>query len=247
MFVYRKIWAKTTLVGVESVSLNHNTHVTNITFLFFFYVSTGHRVPLKNEATGRYASSPSENILYYTAGNWPRTNINPQQLTSKLNLLNSDDSSTNDPALTLSPAAQNLTIYTAELWKSIDGGKTWKNLISEEGTYYFNDIDCIDDTHCIVIAEGFADDGSLHPGARVYVTNDGTNFELSHLVNKTGYESFMTCQMLSIDEFWIGGTEQLRSPTAQMFMLHSNDGGKSYVNENNNLSKLEVKIMYFDY
>ena len=107
---------------------------TNITFLFF-YQSTGHRVPLKNEATGRYASSPSENILYYTAGNWPRTNINPQQLTSKLELLNSDDPSTKDPALTLSPTAQNLTIYTAELWKSIDSGKSWTNLISEEGTY----------------------------------------------------------------------------------------------------------------
>ena len=169
-------------------------------------------------------------------------------------MLNSDDSSTNDPALTLSPAAQNLhgpnlhqnlSIYTAELWKSVDAGKTWKNLISEEGTYYFNDIDCIDDTHCIAIAEGFSDDGSNEPGARVYVTTDGTNFELSHLVNKTGYESFMTCQMLSVDEFWIGGTEQLRSPTAQMFMLHSNDGGKSYVNENNNLSKLERDIFIF--
>ena len=77
-------------------------------------------------------------------------------------MLNSDGyPSTNDPALLLSPTAQNLTIYTAELWKSIDGGKTWKNLISEEGTYYFNDIDCIDDTHCIAIAEGFANDGSL--------------------------------------------------------------------------------------
>jgi photosystem II stability/assembly factor-like uncharacterized protein len=40
----------------------------------------------------------------------------------------------------------NASGYTAELWKSVDGGKTWKSLFSDEGSFYFNDISCFGDT-----------------------------------------------------------------------------------------------------
>ena len=206
---------------------------------------TCHRVPLKNEATGRYAVSPSKDVIYYTAGNWPRTDIIEGQLTAQLKVHRRSTSTQLPTPPAPPPLNQNLTIYTAELWKSIDGGNHWKNLISEEGSYYFNDIDCIDDTHCIVIAEGFANDGSQEPGARIYTTSDGETFELSHFENATGTESFMTCQMLSTEEHWVGGTEALGSKAAQMFMFHSEDGGKSYVNENNNFTGYSVTDVDF--
>ena len=37
----------------------------------------------------------------------------------------------------------------------------------------YPDIDCWDDTHCVLIGEGFADDGSKSPGARIWTTDDG--------------------------------------------------------------------------
>ena len=46
-------------------------------------------------------------------------------------------------------------------------GATWTQLLSNTGAYYFNGIDCFDETHCVFVGEGYADGAS--PGARVYV------------------------------------------------------------------------------
>merc|ERR1712224_817111 len=103
------------------------------------------------------------------------------------------------------PKGDNAT-YTAELWKSSDGGETWKNLIADQGSFYFNDIHCIDDTHCVAVGEGFAEDGSTDPGARVYVTSDGENFKETHRESTTGSESLVAAKMLTTTEHWAGGT-----------------------------------------
>merc|ERR1712050_348422 len=121
--------------------------------------------------------------------------------------------------------------YTAELWKSSDGGKTWKNLIADKGSFYFNDIHCIDDTHCVAVGEGFANDGSANPGARVYVTSDGETFKELHRESTTGGESLMAAKMLSTTEHWAGGTTKAGGLTAPLLALHSTDGGNTYTNE----------------
>jgi photosystem II stability/assembly factor-like uncharacterized protein len=201
------------------------------------------QVPLFNEATGRYASSPSKDVIYFTAGNWPRGPPLPEQknwaridLTSKLRVVRSQASVGPRIEMTTPPSlAQNLTIYTAELWKSVDGGQTWKNLISSKNKFYFNDIDCVDETHCVLVGEGFANDGSKEPGARIYTTTDWEHFHLMHMENSTGTESFMTVQAISKSEHWVGGTAELGSPTSPAFLLHSTDGGASYANENNGI------------
>merc|ERR1711904_595334 len=110
--------------------------------------------------------------------------------------------------------------YTAELWKSVDGGKTWKYLIADQGNFYFNDIHCIDDTHCVAVGEGFARDGSKSPGARVYVTTDGETFKEVHRESATGAESLMAARMLSTTEHWAGGTTQAGGLTAPCLAQH---------------------------
>merc|ERR1712060_336923 len=86
--------------------------------------------------------------------------------------------------------------YTAELWKTSDGGKTWKNLIADKGNFYFNDIHCIDDTHCVAVGEGFSNDGSASPGARVYLTSDGETFHEVH-------REATTCQCHWTDDYCV--------------------------------------------
>ena len=125
--------------------------------------------------------------------------------------------------------------YTAELWKSTDGGQNWTNIISDEGNFYFNDIDCFDENHCVAVGEGFDKDGSKSPGARVYVTSDGTNFELVHTESTTGSESLMAAAMLSETEIWVGGTTKTGALLAPTLALHSTDGGKTWSNEYNNV------------
>jgi len=120
---------------------------------------TCYKVPYKYGQAGRYSSSPSANVIYHTAGTWP-SKSQPQddmlELTSNLRVLRlkSGEVKYDMGSMNIDPP-ENQT-YTAELWKSTDGGKTWKNLIADQGNFYFNDIHCIDDTHCVAVAEGFA-------------------------------------------------------------------------------------------
>jgi photosystem II stability/assembly factor-like uncharacterized protein len=189
-------------------------------------------VPFKYPGTGRYASSPSKDVMYVTAGQWPSTEVDDRvHVTSNLRVVQGTP-----PRLEVGhlPANTNGT-YTAELWKSEDGGVSWKNLISDEGNFYFNDIHCYDDTHCVAVGEGFAQDGSQSPGARVYLTSDGSNFTVVHTENTKGTESLMAARMLSTTEHWAGGTTAAGGLTAPALLLHSKDGGGSYSNENNNI------------
>jgi len=202
---------------------------------------TCYKVPYKYGQTGRYSSSPSSEIIYHTAGTWPSKSKVPDEdvveLTSNLRIQRRSGSVSYDmgpKSVTATASDQNET-YTAELWKSSDGGKTWKNLIADKGNFYFNDIHCIDDTHCVAVGEGFSNDGSTSPGARVYLTNDGETFHEVHREATTGAESVMAAKMLTTTEHWIGGTTRVGGLTAPLLALHSTDGGKTYTNKHGNV------------
>ena len=115
--------------------------------------------------------------------------------------------------------------------KSTDGGNTFKSLFNDEGNFYFNDIDCNDDTHCVAVGEGYAQDGSKSPGARVYVTTDGETFKMVHQESTTGKESLMAAKMLSNDEHWAGGATAVGGLVAPALALHTKDGAKTWTNE----------------
>lgn len=193
-----------------------------------------HKVPYKYGQTGRYSSSPSANVIYHTAGTWP-SKSQPHddlfEITRNLRIVRKSGEVKYEvgPRMQTDKPNDNDT-YTAELWKSSDGGKTWKNLIADQGSFYFNDIHCIDDTHCVAVGEGFANDGSKNPGARVYVTTDGETFNESHVESTTGGESLMAAKMLSTTEHW-AGTTKTGGLIAPLLALHSTDGGNTYTNE----------------
>merc|ERR1712039_284758 len=212
---------------------------------------TCHKVPYKYGQNGRYTSSPSANIMYHTAGTWPSKQITANEdvveVTSNLRLLRRSEGISYEmgPRGTTGAVGDQNETYTAELWKTSDGGKTWKNLIADKGNFYFNDIHCIDDSHCVAVGEGFSNDGSASPGARVYLTTDGETFKELHRESTTGAESVMAAKMLSTTEHWVGGTTKAGGLTAPLLALHSTDGGKTYSNEHGNVIGQMITAMDF--
>jgi len=191
-------------------------------------------------------------VIFHTAGTWPsqsrKSDNDVFEVSRNLRIVGKAETAGYEvgaraPTDQTVPADNNT--YTAELWKSSDGGKTWKNLIAEKGTFYFNDIHCIDETHCVAVGEGFANDGSTSPGARVYVTTDGDNFKELHRESSTGEESLMSARMLSATEHWAGGTTKAGGLTAPLLALHSTDGGKTYANEHGSVIGQMITSMDF--
>jgi photosystem II stability/assembly factor-like uncharacterized protein len=199
---------------------------------------------LKVPQSVRYVSAPSKDVIYLSAGQWPSSKRGSVQradgsshveITQNLRIISGQDGSRR---MELGPVARSNDhpaneTYNAELLKSTDGGNTWTSLFSDEGNFYFNDIDCIDEDHCVAVGEGFAHDGSGAAGARIYTISDGKTVTLSHFENATGTESLMAAKMLSQTEHWAGGTQQTGGLMSPAFMFHSTDGGKTYTNENN--------------
>lgn len=141
------------------------------------------KIAFKNPGTGRYVASPSKDVLYVTAGTWPSKDNDDLEedtfhVTRNLHVYMDPEEGTRKVKLGAWSDDPSDDTYTAELFKSTDGGANWTSLMYSEGEFYFNDIDCFDDTHCVAVGEGFPEDGSTKPGARIYMTSDGENFDL---------------------------------------------------------------------
>jgi len=197
------------------------------------------KVPFKTEKTGRYVAWPSADTIYVTAGSWPvqaDSTADEHQLTARVRVKkHAFQAQAHGGSLTrleIGPFGERRTAlhasdsssYTAEVWKSSDGGATWTSVLDDEGSYYLNDIDCFDATHCVAVGEGFGNDGSASPGAKVLMTTDGTNFSLVHSEVVDG-SSLMAAKMLSATEFHVGG--QLQDGLS----LHTVDGGSTFAKQ----------------
>jgi len=219
----------------------------------------GSKAPLKYKGTGRYVSSPSKDVIYLTTGQWPAAPSAPAgsvSLSRNIRVQQSAKTLAFEPVGAAAPpiveanssgytAEANSSGYTAELWKTVDGGKTWKSLFSDEGNFYFNDISCFDETTCVAVGEGFGEDGSASPGARVYVTTDGETFALKH--QGADGSSLMAAKMLSKMEHWAGGTTKAGGLVAPLLALHSTDGGETWANDPSSSKVLGQMITAFDF
>lgn len=196
------------------------------------------KVPLENPGTGRYASRPQGgDVIYFAAGQWPSDSVDKvvQVGEEQHHRLSRNLRIVDGKKMEVSPEVTNedpTNDYSAELWKSTDGGANWTKLMSDTGNFYFNDIHCIDETHCIAVAEGFGESGG-ETGARIYRTTDGENFELILHKDDTHEESLMTVRMLSQSEYWVGGSTKPGGLLAPSMILHSTDGGATHSDESN--------------
>ncbi len=117
----------------------------------------------------------------------------------------------------------------AELWKTSDGGNTWIKQIASDNKYYFNAIDCCDETHCIAVAEGDQESGSNEPGSRIFMTSDGTTWNQVWYDNDDA-SSLMTCHCVSDTEAYAGGGNIEGGRGFGGRFIHTVDGGKTWSN-----------------
>jgi hypothetical protein len=93
-------------------------------------------------------SSPSKDVIYLTAGSWPsqaRTQpANSYALSRNVRIRHSDGwmQARFEPVgaapTPVKGGGNTSDQYTAELWKSTDGGKTWTCLLHDKGAFYFS-------------------------------------------------------------------------------------------------------------
>jgi photosystem II stability/assembly factor-like uncharacterized protein len=189
---------------------------------------------VSNITEARYGSFPSDQVLYVTGGTWPSNKLfdhaddclplthkscvrvpkTQLEVVQRVNALRAARAAT---------AAGNG--YNAFLTKSSDGGQTWTVQFSDYNNFYFNDISCIDTTHCFAVGEGFTDGNA--PGARIYATTDGNTWNRVFFSTVSG-ASLMRVHTVSRTEAWAAGGNVVNGEAMGTF-YHTTDGGKTWV------------------
>jgi photosystem II stability/assembly factor-like uncharacterized protein len=115
----------------------------------------------------RYGSMPTKDTWYVTSGEWPdnSTDSNFRSISQKIRV-NKRTGNLDFPQRIASAIDTNDDPpYTALISKTTDGGATWTVVFKNTTDYYFNDIDCFSENHCVAVAEG----DSTH----IFMTMDG--------------------------------------------------------------------------
>eukprot|EP00943_MAST-04B_sp_MAST-4B-sp1_P004202 g4202.t1 len=207
-----------------------------------------------NGEHARYASYPSVNTWYITAGTWG----NP--LSSKMkelpivghyrctNSLSSSSSNNNErgtikhllsdrigicedggyeilpPDIHSYEGSNDENGYVAAIAKTVDGGKTFTNVYRSTGKFYMNGIHCATENHCIAVAEGH---NVAKPGTFLVVTNDGgENWNITRVGGP--HDTLMAARDIDGKEGWGLGGQLALDMTLRAW--HTLNGGQSFTN-----------------
>jgi len=182
---------------------------------------------------GRYGAFPSATTWYVSTGQWPESmaqddesSVLVKALSEKLEVRQNKDTKEYFTKVhtEFRGNANNATGYYGSIIKTTDGGKTWDTVYQQDGTFYFNGIDCSTEDHCIAVAEGH----NVQPaGAYAFVTQDGGKTWNNTLSDMGG--SLMGSRMVSDTEGWITGSNNGKSANGvQGTFWHTTDGGLSW-------------------
>jgi len=197
-----------------------------------FSVSTS--VP---DGYARYGAFPSETTWYVSCGMWgsdpsTATGKDRSALTSRMEYgvhdgrLSYDFSNSPHKKKGNQDSNDTTTGWFGSVSKTVDGGKTWKRVLStnvETDYIYFNGISCSSEMNCIVVGEG--DDAAGSYLVVAYTTFDGgATWEKSLSANDVG---LMAAKFVGPEEVWLFGTKKSGRLLYGQFW-RSFDGGKSF-------------------
>lgn len=174
----------------------------------------------------RYGAYPTDTTWYISAGQWPSSN--PQAEPKRRNeFMNAKGKVPRHFTPTLKVGDGDG--YMAQIVKTTDGGKTFKTVFAENGTFYFNAIDCSPNNENFCCATGEAT-GTSQSGARIHCTYDGgqtwNRTFWSPETSGHGY-SIMEIRWVTETDIWAVGGE-LASIAPSAWFLQSTDGGKTW-------------------
>lgn len=177
------------------------------------------------DTTARYSAFPSDKVWYVTGGTWSSTANNRNSTlggnfyySSKLSILHEKDRVVG----THFHRDENVegNYYQGAIVKTMDGGSTWENVFSTT-KFYFNQIDCITEDHCMAVGEG---------NGKTYAydtTNGGKTWQLVHTADDGS--TLMGVAMLSETEAWLsGGNLVVADEALDGYFWHTTDAGKTW-------------------
>jgi photosystem II stability/assembly factor-like uncharacterized protein len=177
----------------------------------------------------RYGSFPSQNTWYVSAGNFPTSNDVYRSRNAKLaqekngrvrwtyenQALSTPVDCSEDPT----------NCYSAGVFKTVDSGKTWTQVysdINQGNNIYPNDIDCFDESNCIVVLEG--------DSCRIAVTNDGGSTWTETMRDTDPACSLTYVSMITATESWVAGGH-LSALNFEGRFWHSTDSAQTWIKE----------------
>ena len=180
----------------------------------------------------RYGAYPSDNVWYVASGMWgsdPSVSKSVRALSSrvKFDSFNGKTMLDFDANKHHKMADTNSTGWFGSVSKSVDGGRSWKQVLTTnlaEDYVYFNEISCSSELNCIVVGEGDTADGQYYTVA--YTTFDGGN-TWEKTFSSTAYVSLTSVVFSSATDAWIAPCKKSGRTLSGQFMK-STDGGKTF-------------------
>jgi len=186
----------------------------------------------------RYGAFPTRDTWYIAAGMWPsltEPSNKPiksrlvKQITSRLSLR--ADLKTGKRSLKVHTADEftgnvpKVGDFTGEILKTSDGGKTFESQFFTTD-FYFNGIDCKDETHCC--AAGEANEG-VGAGAHILCTQDGKTWNQTYFAEGKEQSLIAMRHVTGTDGEWYAGGGALVSQfNITGHFPHSTDGGQTW-------------------
>lgn len=198
---------------------------------------------------GRYGSYPSDTTWYVSAGTFPTNSLeggDDWEVVHRRTERHEIRRNTTTGALYHHwYSKQDLKNfkdgqYAGAIFKTTDGGSTWKMLFNDVGQFYFNDIHCFDETHCVAAAEAH---NNANPGAHIFTTSDGETFFQSHF--EAGEISIAGARFVSSNEAFIVGSD-LGKAIHHGVVLQSLNGGFDWAHHDSEASMTGQDLMDLD-
>jgi len=216
----------------------------------------------------RYGAFPSANVWYVTAGHWPNDNAPP------LSTAKGQEEYAFSSAITYKrhPTTKNLYPelsrgsskehheetpetdgvipppgWNAEIVKTTDGGNTWVSQFWNTSHYYFNQITCSDENHCVAVAESQWKPGKGRPktsGIWIFQTTDGSTWK-EVFFQEADFMSIFGVTYVSPQVVWACGCDLGSDPLFGFFWV-SRDGGTTWKHEQSVKDVYPVQMSFLD-
>jgi len=237
----------------------------------------GHKFEFYNisdlKTWARYGAFPSDQVWYVTAGHWPNDNSPPltdpemmdeysissmlsykrdaftkqfknalkkpadfEQKTDEVEPIIADDEEVIPP-----PG------WNAQIVKTTDGGNTWVSQYYNTSYFYFNQITCATETHCVTVGESQTRPGKGKPkvpGIHIFLTTDGTHWN-EVFFQEAEWMSIFAVTFVTPNVVWASGADLGSDPIRGFFWV-SRDGGKTWKIDTEIKNVYPIQLSFLD-